>query len=148
MKCLVTRDFWDLLKEIMVKTVHWLLAISLLLTSPIARGQITSPEMEAAKRIQANVLGVDAHNDTVQRILTENVDIGQHLTDGALDLPRLREGGMHVPFFALWAPSYYHGAEAVRRTLDLRDAMQRVFDKYPDQIELATSAHDVERIAG
>jgi membrane dipeptidase len=130
----------------MVKTVHWFLAISLLLTSPIARGQTTSPEMEAAKRIQANVLGVDAHNDTVQRVLVENVDIGQRLTDGAVDLPRLREGGMHVPFFALWVPSYYHGAEAVRRTLDLRDAMQRVFDKYPDQIELATSAHDVERI--
>jgi membrane dipeptidase len=120
----------------------------LLLTSLIARGQTTSPEMEAAKRIQANVLGVDAHNDTVQRILVENVDIGQRLTDGAVDLPRLREGGMHVPFFALWVPSYYHGAEAVRRTLDLRDAMQRVFDKYPDQIELAISAHDVERIVG
>jgi membrane dipeptidase len=45
-------------------------------------------------------------------------------------------------------PSYYPGAEAVRRTLDLRDAMQRVFDKYPDQIALATSAHDVERIVG
>ncbi len=53
-----------------------------------------------------------------------------------------------MPFFALWVPSYYHGAEAVRRTLDLRDAIQRVFDKYPDQIELATSAHDVERIVG
>jgi membrane dipeptidase len=132
----------------MVKTVHRLLAISLLLTSPIARGQTTSPEMEAAKRIQANVLGVDAHNDTVQRILTENIDIGQPSTAGSVDLPRLREGGIHVPFFALWVPSYYHGAEAVRRTLDLRDAIQRVFDKYPDQIELATSAHDVERIVG
>jgi membrane dipeptidase len=125
-----------------------LLAISLLFASPVARGQTTSAEMAAAKRIQASVLGVDAHNDTVQRILIENVDIGQRLTDGTVDLPRLREGGMHVPFFALWVPSYYHGAEAVRRTLDLRDAMQRVFDKYPDQIELATSAHDVERIIG
>src|SRR3981189_1321126 len=54
---------------------------------------------------------------------------------------------MHVPFFALWVPSYYHGAEAVRRTLDLRDAMQTVFDKYPDRIQLATTAADVERIA-
>lgn len=43
---------------------------------------------------------------------------------------------------------YYHGAEAVRRTLDLRDAMQGVLDKYPDQIELATSARDIERIVG
>jgi membrane dipeptidase len=136
------------LKEIIVKTFHGPLVMWLLMTSLIARGQSTSPEMEAAKRIQANILGVDAHNDTVQRILIENVDIGRRLTDGTVDLPRLREGGMHAPFFALWVPSYYHGAEAVRRTLDLRDAMQRVFDKYPDQIELATSAHDVERIVG
>ena len=103
---------------------------------------------EEAKRIQSHVLGVDSHNDTMQRVLIEGVDIGQRLTDGSVDLPRLREGGMHVPFFALYVPMYYHGAEAVRRTLDLRDAMQSVLDKYPDQIELATSGRDVERIVG
>ncbi len=73
-------------------------------------------------------------------------DLGNRLPDGMIDLPRLREGGIHVPFFALWVPTYYKGSEAVRRTLDLRDAMQRVLDKHPDQIELATSARDIERI--
>jgi membrane dipeptidase len=129
-----------------VKTIHYLLATSLFLTPIAARAQATATEMEAAKRIQSHVLGVDSHNDTAQRVLIEGVDIGQRLPDGMVDLPRLREGGMHVPFFALWVPTYFHGAEAVRRTLDLRDAMQRVFDKYPEQIELATSAHDIERI--
>ena len=104
--------------------------------------------LDEARRIQANVLGFDTHNDTAQRVLIEKIDIGQRLPDGMIDLPRLQEGGVHVPFFALWVPSYYPGAEAVRRTLDLRDAMQAVFDKYPDRIELATSAHDIERIVG
>lgn len=99
-----------------------------------------------ARRIQAKVLGVDSHNDTAQRVLIEKVDLGQRLPDGMIDFPRLQEGGMHVPFFALWVPSYYHGAEAVRRTIQLRDAMQGVFDKYPDRIELATSAHEIEQI--
>ena len=103
---------------------------------------------DRARRIQASVLGVDGHNDTVQRIMFENVDIGNRLLDGAIDIPRLQEGGIHVPFFALWVPTYYKGSEAVRRTLDFRDAMQRVLDKYPDRIELATSAHDIERIVG
>jgi membrane dipeptidase len=89
-------------------------------------------QMDEAHRIQANVLGVDSHNDTMQRVLIEGVDIGSRLTDGQVDIPRLQEGGMHVPFFALWVPTYYKGSEAVRRTLDL--------DKYPDRIELATSA--------
>src|SRR5947208_4704477 len=101
---------------------------------------------EAARRIQAKVLGFDTHNDTVQRVLYFNADLGQRSSEGMVDLPRLREAGMHVPFFALWVPTYYKGSEAVRRTLDLRDAMQRVLDKYPDQIELATSPHDIERI--
>src|SRR6202023_2404183 len=91
-------------------------------------------------------LGIDAHIDTAQRILIGHVDIAQRLPDGQVDIPRLKEGGMHAPFFALWVPTYYKGSEAVRRTLDLRDAMQGVFDRYPDQIEMAITAGDLERI--
>jgi membrane dipeptidase len=111
-------------------------------------GSCQAQNMEEARRIQAKVMGFDTHNDTAQRVLIDKADIGQRLPDGMVDLPRLQEGGIHVPFFALWVPSYYPGAEAVRRTLDLRDAMQGVFDKYPDRIELATSARDIERIVG
>jgi len=102
--------------------------------------------MERARRIQSEVIGIDTHIDTLQRVLMEHVDIGHRLPDGEADLPRLREGGMHAPFFSLWVPTFYKGSEAVRRTLDLRDAMQGVLDRYPDQIELATTAADVERI--
>lgn len=105
-------------------------------------------QTDEAHRIQAHVLGVDSHNDTMQRVLIENVDLSRRLSDGMIDFPRLQEGGMHVPFFALWVPTYYPGSEAVRRTLDLRDAMQGVLDRYPDKIELATSARDIERIVG
>lgn len=102
--------------------------------------------MERARRIQSEVIGIDSHIDTLQRVLMEHVDLGRKLSDGEVDLPRLREGGMHTPFFALWVPTFYKGSEAVRRTLDLRDAMQSVLDRYPDQIELARTAADVERI--
>ena len=81
---------------------------------------------DRAHRIQDNVLGIDGHNDTVQRVVYENVDLRNRLSDGMIDIPRLHAGGVHVPFFALWVPTYYKGPEAVRRTLDLRDAMQRV----------------------
>jgi membrane dipeptidase len=118
-----------------------------LLFSAIA-GCCAAQTIDEARRIQSGVLGIDTHNDTAQRVLIEKVDLSQRLPDGMVDIPRLREGGIRVPFFALWVPGYYKGAEAVRRTLVLRDAMQGVFDKYPDQIELATSARDIERIVG
>jgi membrane dipeptidase len=95
---------------------------------------------------QAQSIGIDTHIDTAQRVLVEGVDLTQRLKDGHVDIPRLREGGMNAPFFALWVPAFYKGSEAIRRTLDLRDAMQNLFDKHPEQIELAVSAADIERI--
>ena len=123
-------------------------AICVVATLSILASCCLGQGLEEARRIQAGVLGFDTHNDTVQRVIFEKVDLGQRLPDGMVDLPRLQEGGVHVPFFALWVPTYYPGGEAVRRTLDLRDAMQGVFDKYPDRIQLATSARDIERIVG
>ena len=70
--------------------------------------------MTRARRIQSEVIGVDSHIDTLQRVLMEKADIGKRLSDGEVDLPRLREGGMHAPFFALWVPTFYKGAEAIR----------------------------------
>jgi membrane dipeptidase len=103
-------------------------------------------DMAKARRISAEALGIDSHIDTIQHVLVDGVDLAKRLPNGMVDFPRLREGGMKAPFFALWVPVYYKGAEAVRRTLDLRDAMQSVLDAHPDQIELATGAADIERI--
>ncbi len=100
-----------------------------------------------ARQLATQYIGVDSHIDTIQRELILHEDLAQRATHGHADLPRLREGGVRAPFFALWVPTYYKGAEAVRRTLDLRDAMQRLLDEHPDQVELAQSAADIERIA-
>ena len=99
-----------------------------------------------ARKLATQYIGIDSHIDTIQRELILHEDLAQQATHGHADLPRMREGGVRAPFFALWVPTYYKGAEAVRRTLDLRDAMQRLLDTHPDQIELAQSAADIERI--
>jgi len=103
-------------------------------------------EMARARKIASEAIGIDSHIDTIQRVFYGHADIFQRSTQGDVDIPRLREGGMHAPFFALWVPTYAPGAEAVRRTLDLRDAMQTLLDGHKDQVELATTASDIERI--
>lgn len=104
------------------------------------------PTVRDAEKLQASVIGVDAHIDTMQRVLNEKLDVAAHLLSGQVDFPRLREGGMHAPFFALWVPTFYSGSEAIRRTLQLREAVQRLIDSHPTQAELATTAADVVRI--
>jgi membrane dipeptidase len=99
-----------------------------------------------ARKLAAEAIGIDSHIDTVQRVLVMGEDLGKRWDVGHVDIPRLREGGTHAPFFALWVPVYFPGAEAVRRTLDLRDAIQSLLDTHKDQMELATTAADIRRI--
>jgi membrane dipeptidase len=106
----------------------------------------TDSTLARAREVLADSIGIDSHIDTVQRVLVMGEDLGERHDAGHVDLPRLREGGMHAPFFAFWVPVFFRGAEAVRRTLDLRDAMQSVLDAHKDQIELATTAADIRRI--
>jgi membrane dipeptidase len=126
-------------------------AVVLLLGPAIVGRGVPAPEGQdfaaRARRIHAETIGVDSHIDTLQRVLNGKEDISRPTGKGHVDLPRLRESGMRAPFFALYVPTYYKGSEAVRRTLQLRDAMQSVFEAHRDQIELALSASDVERIA-
>jgi membrane dipeptidase len=105
----------------------------------------TEDTLGRARKVLAESLGIDSHIDTIQRVMLGE-DLSKRHETGHVDLPRLREGGMHAPFFAFWVPVFFRGAEAVRRTLDLRDAMQSVLDANKDQIELATTGADIERI--
>jgi len=102
--------------------------------------------LTAVLRLGAQNVGIDSHIDTAQRVLIDQANIAEKSPVGHVDIPRLREGGVNAPFFALWVPTYYKGPEAIRRTLDLRDAMQRLFDTHPEQIALALTAADIERI--
>jgi membrane dipeptidase len=117
-----------------------------LLTLALTVHLIAQDEMARAKKLATEIIGIDSHIDTIQKVLVNGADLSKRSVVGHADIPRLKEGGMHAPFFALWVPVYYPGAEAVRRTLDLRDAMQSVLDAHPDQIELATNAADIQRI--
>jgi len=105
-------------------------------------------ELARAGRLLADAIVIDSHIDTIQRVLIMGEDIGRRQSVGHVDIPRLFEGGVRAPFFALWVPVFFRGAEAIRRTLVLRDAMQSAFNAHGHQIELATTAAEIERVVG
>src|SRR4051794_38810617 len=109
---------------------------SLLILAALSIAKARADDLDQARAILARCIGLDSHIDTIQRVLIGNVDLSQRGSSGHVDLPRLREGGMRASFFALWVPTYYHGAEAIRRTLQLRDVMQSVLDKNRNLMEL------------
>jgi membrane dipeptidase len=60
------------------------------------------------------------------------------------DIPRLRAGGVGGQFWSVYVPVTRKGAAAVTATLEQIDIVHRMVERYPDTLELALTAGDVE----
>lgn len=69
-------------------------------------------------------------------------------TDGYMDLPRMREGGLDAEFFAIYMEEETRPGMAVRRALDQIEAVRTMCEKYPKDIALATTTAEVRSIVG
>jgi membrane dipeptidase len=74
-------------------------------------------------------------------------DISDHYTDGQVDLPRMRKGGVSAIFMSLFVTeAYYANRYELKLTLDLIDLALRQLKRNHKLIELALNASDIERI--
>ena len=62
------------------------------------------------------------------------------------DLPRLQAGGVGAQFWSVYVPGRLAGDAAVTTVLEQIDLARRVIASYPDALELALTAADVQRI--
>src|SRR5215470_8360371 len=96
-----------------------------------------------AKKLHFSSIVVDTHDDTTQRFLDGNFDIGARHTDGSIDIPRMREGGLDAIFFSIWIPSKITGTDAVSRALTQIEAVREQASAHPKELALATTAAEV-----
>ncbi|HUL14691.1 MAG TPA: dipeptidase [Terriglobales bacterium] len=101
---------------------------------------------ERARRLHFSSIVVDTHDDTTQRLLDPHFDIGVRHSDGSIDIPRMKEGGLGAIFFSIWMPGKITGADAVKRTLDQIDAVRQMVATHPKDMELATTAGQVRAV--
>jgi membrane dipeptidase len=95
---------------------------------------------------------MDGHND-LPWVLREDAALGIDSTDLAAqvtgthtDLPRLALGGVGAQFWSVYVPAGLQGDAAVSTTLEQIDLVHEMIRRYPDALELALTAADVERI--
>jgi len=98
---------------------------------------------DQAKKLQSSSIVVDTHDDTTQRLLDPKFDLAVRHSDGNIDIPRMREGGLSAIFFSIWISSKILGPDAVKQALDQIDAVRETVRKHPNDLLLATSAADV-----
>jgi membrane dipeptidase len=108
------------------------------------------PVSERARQVHAAGMLFDGHNDLPWRLRAQGdfglskFDLSKRLDSGQTDIPRLREGGVKAQFWSVYIPSEHpNPARTVTEQIDL---VNRMVDRYPDTLEMAYTADDVERI--
>jgi membrane dipeptidase len=128
-------------------TVMFLLAIGMTVAQGDEAGLVAR-----AMDIHKRVLTLDTHDDIPFNFATPEVDPGVR-GERQVDLPKMREGGLDVGFFIVYVgqgPRTPEGYEKAKADAMMKfDAIHRMTGKmYPEQIGLASSPADVERLHG
>jgi membrane dipeptidase len=110
-----------------------------------AKSQTQTSISPAARELHFQSIVVDTHDDTTQRLLDPKFDFGARHTDGSVDIPRMREGGLSAIFFSIWIPGTVTGLSAVQRALDQIGAVRETVARHPNDLVLCTTAEEIRR---
>jgi len=132
-----------------------LIALMLLCLPAMAQAQtVDSKLMARIDRILKRTPLIDGHNDLPEQVRENHGMSVEGLASGTdrrpepmmTDMARLHEGRVGGQFWSVYIDASIHGDEAIRRTLEQIDIVTRLVKAYPDDLELASSADDIERI--
>src|SRR6202050_338572 len=100
----------------------------------------SQPVSQKAHDLHFRSIVVDTHDDTTQRLLDPKFGVSEPTTDGSIDIPRMREGGLDAIFFPIAIPGSVTGPTAVQRALEQIEAVRRQIGLHPNDLALATTA--------
>src|ERR1700678_3551758 len=115
------------------------------LVAVTAKSQTQTNISPAARELHFQSIVVDTHDDTTQRLLDPKFDFGARHTDGSVDIPRMREGGMDAIFFSIWIPGTVTGPAAVQRALAQIAAVRETVARHPNDLVLCGTAEEVRK---
>lgn len=108
--------------------------------------------LERARAIHRQAPLIDGHNDYPWAVREKGgrdlatLDMRQPQPALHTDFARLRAGGVGGQFWSVYVPAALAGQTAVTATLEQIDIVHQMMRRYPDTLELALTASDVERI--
>jgi membrane dipeptidase len=139
----------------MKRFLSGLLTISIFLSFPgrdiFAHETDEAKLIAKARKIHAEVITLDTHNDINTANFTETVNYTQNLPT-QVNLPKMKQGGLDVSWLIVYTGQGELADEGYQRAyanaIDKFEAIHRLTKKIaPDQIELALTSADVRRIS-
>src|SRR5699024_5413203 len=96
---------------------------------------------------------VDSHVDTLTKVIDEETwlpttDIGED-TSFESDIPKLKTGGIHVPFFAAYTPGFYNNtARSLSHTLAMIHALYWTETNNPADLKITPTTDEIFEALG
>src|SRR5436190_19676904 len=108
---------------------------------------LSAPINSVARSLHETALVFDGHIHAIDRVFYHGGDIGELKADGQFDLPRARQGGLDALFFSIFVTEdYYPGRHETRQAMRMLDTAREQIAKNAPQIEVATTASEIERV--
>jgi membrane dipeptidase len=98
-----------------------------------------------ARALHFSSIVIDTHDDTTQRLMDPHFNLDERHTDGNIDIPRMKAGGLDGIFFSIYMPGTITGPIAVQKALDQIAAVRDQARLHPNDIMLAHTAAEVRR---
>ena len=99
---------------------------------------------ERARKIHFSSIVLDTHIDTTPRLQTDWRFTEEH-TNGHIDLPRMKKGGLNALFFSIYMSGTVTGPKAVNDSVERIAAVHKLAEDLPNQVALCTTAEQVRR---
>jgi membrane dipeptidase len=107
---------------------------------------VSEPTLRARDLLRRFPL-IDGHNDLPWELRERGeVNLAEPVAGTHTDLPRLAAGGVGAQFWSVFVSASIAGDAAVTTVLEQIDRARRMIAAYPQALELALTAADVERI--
>lgn len=110
---------------------------------------------EAGSEVHRAGMVFDGHNDLPWALRTkgdssfDKFDIARRQEELNTDIPRLREGNVGAQFWSVYVPANTaQEGVALQQTLEQIALVKAMIERYPETFEMASTADDIERIAG
>jgi membrane dipeptidase len=104
-----------------------------------------APETDPLRALHFDAVVVDGHSDTTPRFTDPGWDFGARhdASDGHMDLPRIREGGLDVQFWSIYTGPLAAPGDGLRLALERIDAVHEMAARHPDEVVVARSVRGI-----
>ncbi len=130
------------------KVLLKLIIFILLVNNSSLSSSIISYIQDQRLDIHSTSIIVDSHLDTLTKVIDEKTwlpttDIGEE-TSFESDIPKLKTGDIHVPFFAAYTSGFYNNtARSLSHTLAMVNALYWTEEKNPDDLKITSTTDEI-----